>query len=64
MKVMCIRSTESSQYYNYKPLISGKIYDATVIKDNLYGINGFWERKVDFVELSEYRKKQLESIGI
>ena len=53
---------------SYKPLVVGEIYE--VEDDNeidyplYYFINGHFENKTDFIELSEYRKIKLESIGI
>ena len=47
----------------YKPLEVGKVYE--VYSDLFYYyVNGFLENKTDFIELSEYRKKKLEAIGI
>ena len=60
----------------YKPLTVGHVYDAEELlldgdipyakdyTETYYNIDGYWERKTDFMTINEYREKQLESIGI
>ena len=75
MKVVCIKSHQSVMYlndyplsvgkYKYEPLVVGKIYDI-FLHDSAFGyyINGYWENRSYFVELSEHREKQLNKLGI
>ena len=70
IKVMCVRCTyltrvNPSVNPDYEQPVVGKVYDTYDMKGSLgYIINGYWEIKTDFIILSEYRSKQLESIGI
>ena len=70
MKVVCIQCNNNRLHsYDYEPLVVGQIYDARdtydpIFNGDVYVINRYYERKTDFMPLSEYRQKQLESIGI
>lgn len=47
---------------DYKPLIVGNVYDAEEVADNSYIIDGWWQRKIDFILLSEHRNNQINKI--
>lgn len=65
VKVICINNPQSGDRGTfYKRLIVGNIYDAKDTTGTRYIINGYWERKDNFITLSEHRDKQLKSIGL
>jgi hypothetical protein len=64
IKVICIHSRSRDIDGGYRELIVGNVYDAEVITTNSYMVNGWWEKKDDFITLSQHRDKQLESLEI